>query len=342
MRCERAHPPRLPAAAETREAAVLERDQDVARAHLGDRVERHQEVVVVLELLPDELLGLALVRRDEERAGLDRETQRLALRVEDDPDVPAGEVAHGVRVERRRDLARKRSGEDDEVRAAREVVELLDEHLELAARRPRVPHSLISVCVPAVGSTTAVDVRDSAAIRTKSLRIASAVSSSMIRVPVRPAREPGRDDRHLEDLQRTRDVDPLAAREREHLARAVAEADLEHGHRERPVERGVRRHRDDHVTISQAFRTVCVAYHRAFAKKPASATDAAVTRFDDATSRLPSYTSTRPTICAFRTGSASASARRRARRAASRCGWCSRSSCCATRSTSGRPYPTRL
>ena len=52
------------------------------------------------------------------------------------------------------------------------------------------PHSLISVCVPAVGSTTAVDVRDSAAIRTKSLRIASEVSSSMIRVPVRPPASP--------------------------------------------------------------------------------------------------------------------------------------------------------
>ena len=52
------------------------------------------------------------------------------------------------------------------------------------------PHSLISVCVPAVGSTTAVDVRDSAAIRTKSLRIASDVSSSMIRVPVRPPASP--------------------------------------------------------------------------------------------------------------------------------------------------------
>ncbi len=52
------------------------------------------------------------------------------------------------------------------------------------------PHSLISVYVPAVGSTTAVDVRDSATMRTKSLRIASAVSSSTIRVPVRPPVRP--------------------------------------------------------------------------------------------------------------------------------------------------------
>ncbi len=139
MRRERADPPRLPADAQKREAAVLERDEDVARAHLGDRVERHQEVVVVLELLPDELLGLALVRRDEERPGLDGESQRLALGVEHDADVAAGEVANCIGVERRRDLPRQRAGEDDEVGAAREVVELLDERLELGRRRPPAP-----------------------------------------------------------------------------------------------------------------------------------------------------------------------------------------------------------
>ena len=74
---------------------------------------------------PDELLGLALVRRDEERPGLDAETERLALAVEHDPDVTPLEIADGVRVERRRHLARKRSGEHDEVGAAREVVQLL-------------------------------------------------------------------------------------------------------------------------------------------------------------------------------------------------------------------------
>ena len=123
---ERSDPSCLLADAHEREAPVLERDEDVARAHLGDRVERHQEVVVVLELLPDELLGLTLVRRDEERPGLDSEPQRLALAVEDDADVAPREVAHGVGVERRRDLARERARENDEVGAAREVVQLLD------------------------------------------------------------------------------------------------------------------------------------------------------------------------------------------------------------------------
>jgi hypothetical protein len=49
---------------------------------------------------------------------------------------------------------------------------------------------LISVYSPEVGSTTAVDVRDSAPMRTKSLRIASAVSSSTTRVPVLPPARP--------------------------------------------------------------------------------------------------------------------------------------------------------
>ena len=139
VRRERADPPGLPAEPQQREAAVLERDEDVARAHLRDRVERHEEVVVVLELLADELLGLALVRRDEERARLDAEAQRLALAVEHDADVAPREVADGVGVERRRNLARERAGQDDEVGAAREVVELLHERLELDRRRPPGP-----------------------------------------------------------------------------------------------------------------------------------------------------------------------------------------------------------
>ena len=287
MWCERANPPRLPADAHEREAPVLERDENVACSHLGDRVERHEEVVVVLELLAHELLGLALIGRDEKRAGLDREAERLALRVEDHADVAPREIANRVGVERRRDLARQRSREDDEVGAAREVVELLDERLELdradlgaplvdlrvsarrriddRRRRPRLGRDPDEVVEDRLGGELLDDPRPGAA-----------------------AREPGGDHRHVEDLQRASDVDALAAREREHLARAVAEADLEHRHRQRPVERGIRRHRDDHVIIPQRFEAVWVAYHVAFAKKPASATDSAATRLDDATSVLPS------------------------------------------------------
>ena len=49
---------------------------------LGDLVEREREVLVVVELLADDALGLALVRRDEQRLGLDAEAERLAVAVE--------------------------------------------------------------------------------------------------------------------------------------------------------------------------------------------------------------------------------------------------------------------
>ena len=52
------------------------------------------------------------------------------------------------------------------------------------------PRSLISVCSPVVGSITAVFVRDSSRIRTKSLSTDSCVSWSTIRVPVAPPVSP--------------------------------------------------------------------------------------------------------------------------------------------------------
>jgi hypothetical protein len=49
---------------------------------------------------------------------------------------------------------------------------------------------LISVCWPFVGSSTAVFVRDSSRMRTKSLRIDSSVRCSTMRVPVAPPAKP--------------------------------------------------------------------------------------------------------------------------------------------------------
>ena len=103
------------------------------------------------------------------------------------------------------------------------------------------PHSLISVYVPEVGSTTAVDVRDS---RGDAYEVVEdRLGSELLDDPrARPAAgEAGRDDGDVEALQRARDVDALATRERQHVARAVAEADLEDRNGERAVERGVER-----------------------------------------------------------------------------------------------------
>ena len=166
------------------------RDVDVAGAHLGDRVERHQEVVVVLELLADELLGLVLVRRDEPRLGLDARgaaarPRRRARR--------APRAASSRAPRRRRSPRRRRAAASRRRRPSRRRARGSGASRAGSRARPREtfgPHSLISVYVPAVGSTTAVEVRDSSLIRTKSLRIASSVSSSTIRVPVRPPARP--------------------------------------------------------------------------------------------------------------------------------------------------------
>jgi len=52
------------------------------------------------------------------------------------------------------------------------------------------PRSLISVCSPVVGSSTAVLVRDSSRIRTNELSTASSLRASTIRLPVAPPARP--------------------------------------------------------------------------------------------------------------------------------------------------------
>ena len=85
-------------------------DDHVPGAAVGDPVEREHEVLVVVELLADERLRLPLVRRDEERLGLDAEPQRLAVAVERRGDLTAGELVDrlGVEVVRRRRAAASR------------------------------------------------------------------------------------------------------------------------------------------------------------------------------------------------------------------------------------------
>ena len=58
-----------------------------------------REVLVLVELLADERLRLALVRRDEERLRLEAEPERLALRVEHRLHLAAVELADQVAVE---------------------------------------------------------------------------------------------------------------------------------------------------------------------------------------------------------------------------------------------------
>src|SRR5262249_46528740 len=102
-----AGPPPLPVPPDEGEAPGLLRDEDVAGTEVGDRVESHDEVLVVVELLPHEALCLLLVRRDEVRLGLHAQTERLPLAVEHAADAAAVEVADRVGVEVVLDVARQ-------------------------------------------------------------------------------------------------------------------------------------------------------------------------------------------------------------------------------------------
>ena len=187
---------------------VVVRDQDVARAHARDAVERELEVLVVVQLLPDEALGLALVRRDDRRPALDAEPQRLAVGVEHRPHAapvqhrgsPRSRTAVDARAaaSRRRRRTRRRARGSRASRAGSRA----------RPRRPRAP--LVDLGVRVAGR---VDDRrrrprlagDPDEVVEDPLRL----SSSTIRVPVRPPARPGRDDRDAELLERPRDVEPL-------------------------------------------------------------------------------------------------------------------------------------
>src|SRR6476619_3678494 len=213
------------------EATVLHRHLDVSGAELRDRLERHHEVLLVVQLLSDELLRLMLVGRHEPRLRLEPEPERLAVRVEDDTDVAAVELTRRVGVEPVGDAARKGPGEDDGVGTAGQVAELVHQCLELAVGDLRAP---------------LVDLRLLARRRVddegrRPGLVADADEVVEDRLPRQllddpragaPAREPGRDDRDVEPLERAGDVEPLPAGKRQHLARPMALAELQRGNGE--------------------------------------------------------------------------------------------------------------
>ena len=96
------------------------------------------------------------------------------------------------------------------------------------------------------GSTTAVEVRDSSRMRTKSLRIALLGEVLDDAGAGRAAGDAGRDHRLAERAQRAGDVHALAARHGGLLDGAVTAAEPEVRHRERLVDGGVEGDGDDH------------------------------------------------------------------------------------------------
>ncbi len=220
-----------------------------------DVVEGLREVLVVVELLAGEALGLALVRRDEHRLGARPQPQGLAFGVQHGLDLALVEIANRLGVEVLGDTAGQGAGEHDRVGTARQVVDLLAQQLELLGLDVRAPFVHLGV-----GGRSRVDnggrraglgfdahevVQD---------RLAGQVLDDALTGPA-PG-EPGRDHRDVEELQRPGDVDPRAAGQREPCARTVSLAALEVRHGQRAVERGVQGDGDDQETQLQTLRPV--------------------------------------------------------------------------------------
>src|SRR5581483_5817232 len=223
----------------------------------------------------------------------DREAQRLALAGDDRRDLAAREVVDRLGVEPVVDVAWQRAPEHDELGALRQVPQLLEQRLELLPLHARAP--FVDLGVRAAGR-----VDD----RRRGPRLAldpdEVVEKRLLRQslddprPGHAADEPGGDDGHAERLQRARDVDALAAGERQPGAGAVALPALEVGHRDRAVDRCVERDGDDHRKNASRWWAVRVAYQRIRLAGPGRATLRTATSGRVPSRRCPAQTSTRP------------------------------------------------
>ncbi len=203
------------------------------------------EVAAVGELLPDQLLGLALVGGDDRGAGPQARHHRLALGVEHDDDAARAKVLDQARVEVVAGARRKRPGQHADLRAARQVADPLEEDLDLlgADRRP----ALVDLGLLAGGR---VDHRE---VDPRLTGDPGEVSQHRLLAQLlehpgagRPAGEAGGDHRAAHQAQRAGDVDPLAARDGAALDRAVAAAQAKVRHRDGAIDRGVQGHGEDH------------------------------------------------------------------------------------------------
>src|SRR4029079_810295 len=120
------------------------------------------------------------------------------------------------------------------------------------------------------------------------------------------ADQPGRDDGDSESLQRTRDVDALAAGERDAVARAMPLPPLEVRNGQCPVDRRVECASDDHQKRFPRWWSVLPVVQRTRPSSPGLliVPQAAQTRVP--TRRDPRLISTRPRTSPCRTGSETA------------------------------------
>ena len=213
-------------------------------------VEALGEVAAVGELLPDQLLGLALVRGHHRGAGADAGQHRLALGVEHDGDAAAAEVGDQARVEVVAGAGRQRAGEHADLGAAGQVADPLEELLDLLRADRRA--ALVDLGLLAGGRVDhrEVDPRlggDPGEVGQHRLFAQLFEHPG----PGRAADEAGGDHRAAEQAQGAGDVDALAAGDGAALDRPVAAAEAEVRHRDGAVDRRVERHGEDHCAFTR-------------------------------------------------------------------------------------------
>ena len=228
------------------EAAVGHRHDRLARAEADHLAHGDDAVLVVVELVADELLGLEHVRRDHVRLGAHGAAQRVAVGVDQRGDAEPPQLADQPRVDVDVDLARERAREHAHRRALGEVEQLVDEQLGLLLgdlRAALVDLGLLAgrrVDHRRVGARLLADAHEVA----EHGQLRELVDDPRAG---RAAREAGGDHRRAERLEHARDVDALAARHRRLLHRAVAAPEPEVRHGERLVDGRVEGDRDDHA-----------------------------------------------------------------------------------------------
>ena len=234
-------------------------------------------VLVVVELVADELLGLEHVRRDDVGLRAHRAAQRVAVGVDHGRDVQAPQLADQERVDVGVHVARERAGEHAHARALGQVEQLVHEQLDLVRRdlRPalvdlgllagrRVDHGRVGARLLA----DADEVGEHGQLR----QLVDDAGAG------RPAGQAGGDHGRAERLEHAGDVDALAARHRRLLDRAVAAAEAEVGHRQGLVDGRVERDGDDHAALVWRVRRPRVirarrrAASRTVARRTADAT----------------------------------------------------------------------
>jgi len=162
--------------------------------------------------MSDQLLGSEHIGRHDVRLGPHRQPKGLAVGVDDSRHAGLAQLADQSRVDIAVDAARQRPREHADLRAAGEIQELVAEQLDLVLGDARTALVDLGVLAARRVEHRRVRAHSRGCVRSRST---PTPRSDLRRFACRPAtREAGCDHGLAERLQRSRDVDALATRQR--------------------------------------------------------------------------------------------------------------------------------